>query len=184
MDDLLGFLTTKRPRAFASVARRSATASRIPVFCIALFAMTLTLEGCGGGSVGQDQSSAAQTAAPTAVAGDTVSKSVSSKTSSVEADKAGTTRTDAQVPTNPVAAPASSIVPPGRLLASNCFQCHGTNGVPSGGFDRLAGTSAREIAGEMREMAGKPDKGIMHVQALGFTDAQVTLLATYFASQR
>ena len=28
----------------------------------------------------------------------------------------------------------------GRLLASNCFQCHGTNGKPSvGGFDRLAG---------------------------------------------
>ena len=44
-------------------------------------------------------------------------------------------------------APAS---PPGRLLASNCFQCHGTDG--RGGFDRLAGKSSNEIYNELREM--------------------------------
>ncbi|MFD2451435.1 c-type cytochrome [Ideonella paludis] len=37
-----------------------------------------------------------------------------------------------------------SAVPAGRLLASNCFQCHGTNGAGPG-FDRLAGKSANEI---------------------------------------
>ena len=33
--------------------------------------------------------------------------------------------------------------PDGRLLASNCFQCHGTNG-KGPGFDKLAGKSASE----------------------------------------
>ncbi len=28
--------------------------------------------------------------------------------------------------------------PPGRLLASNCFQCHGTDGRGDGTFERLA----------------------------------------------
>ena len=47
-----------------------------------------------------------------------------------------------------------SAPPVGRLLASNCFACHGTNGRPAGGFDRLAGESASEIYDELKEMAG------------------------------
>lgn len=72
----------------------------------------------------------------------------------------------------------------GRLLASNCFQCHGTNG--TGGFDRLAGKSATEIYGELREFAsGKEDaNGIMAAHAMGFSDAQMKSIASYFASVR
>jgi len=72
----------------------------------------------------------------------------------------------------------------GRLLASNCFQCHGTNG--TGGFDRLAGKSAAEIYGELREFAsGKEDaNGIMAAHAMGFSDAQLKSIASYFASVR
>jgi cytochrome c553 len=86
---------------------------------------------------------------------------------------------------------ASTLTPPsptgalnGRLLASNCFQCHGTNG--TGGFDRLAGKSASEIYGELREFAsGKEDaNGIMAAHAMGFSDAQLKSIASYFASVR
>jgi cytochrome c553 len=72
----------------------------------------------------------------------------------------------------------------GRLLASNCFQCHGTNG--TGGFDRLAGKSANEIYGELREFAsGQQDaNGIMAAHAMGFSDAQLKSIASYFASVR
>jgi sulfide dehydrogenase cytochrome subunit len=72
----------------------------------------------------------------------------------------------------------------GRLLASNCFQCHGTNGRSVGGIDRLAGMSASELIGEMREMRAKtPGNDIMKVHARGYTDAQITEIANYFASQ-
>ena len=76
-------------------------------------------------------------------------------------------------------------IPNGRLLASNCFQCHGTNGVASGGFDSLAGESVSEIVGELNEMALEiaPGGGIMRPHALGYTQAQIQSLATYFASQ-
>jgi hypothetical protein len=41
-------------------------------------------------------------------------------------------------------------VPNGRLLASNCFQCHGTNG-KGPGFDSLAGKSASSIYGDLKD---------------------------------
>lgn len=72
----------------------------------------------------------------------------------------------------------------GRLLASNCFQCHGTNG--SGGFEKLAGKSANSIYEELSKFAsGKEDaNGIMAAHAMGFSDAQLKSIATYFASVR
>lgn len=74
---------------------------------------------------------------------------------------------------------ASAAPPPGRLLASNCFQCHDTNG--NGGFERLAGMSANEIVNELREMRAKATPGIMEVHARGYTDAQLQLIGNYFA---
>jgi cytochrome c553 len=73
----------------------------------------------------------------------------------------------------------------GRLLASNCFQCHGTNGNSAGGFERLAGMSAGELIGEMKEMRAKtPGNNIMKVHAGAYTDAQLSAIAAYFAAQR
>ena len=55
-----------------------------------------------------------------------------------------------------VAAQTTSTEPPaGRLLASNCFQCHGYNGKSSIGFEDLAGESSSEIYKELVEMRSK-----------------------------
>lgn len=72
----------------------------------------------------------------------------------------------------------------GRLLASNCFQCHGTNG--TGGFDKLAGKNTSEIYGDLKEFAsGKEDSdGIMAAHAMGFSDEQLRSIASYFSSIR
>lgn len=73
---------------------------------------------------------------------------------------------------------------PGRLLASNCFQCHGTNGNPVGGFDRLAGKSANEIYKELREYRlGQEESGIMTLHARGYTDQQLRAIADFFSKQ-
>jgi cytochrome subunit of sulfide dehydrogenase len=79
---------------------------------------------------------------------------------------------------------AAAVTLNGRLLASNCFQCHGTNG--SGGFEKIAGKSASELYGELKEFAnGKEDaNGIMAAHAMGFSDAQLKSIANYFASVR
>lgn len=78
---------------------------------------------------------------------------------------------------------APAPVQPGRLLASNCFQCHGTNGAGPG-FDRLAGKSANEIFDSMKEMqAGKEGEDIMAKHSRGYTDEQLRLLSTWLSQQ-
>ena len=84
--------------------------------------------------------------------------------------------------TSAIAQTTAGSPPPGRLLASNCFQCHGTNG--SGGFERLTGESASEIYNELKEMQTKTPPKMMDMHARGFTDAQLKLIADYFAAQR
>jgi cytochrome subunit of sulfide dehydrogenase len=73
---------------------------------------------------------------------------------------------------------------PGRLLASNCFQCHNTNGRALGRMEELAGEDADEIYEELLEMRAKSiDSNVMHVQARGYTDAQLRLIADFFSRQ-
>ncbi len=73
----------------------------------------------------------------------------------------------------------------GRLLASNCFQCHGTEGRSQGGIDRLAGMGANKLIGEMKEMRAKtPGNDMMKVHARAYTDAQLNDIAAYFANVR
>ena len=75
-------------------------------------------------------------------------------------------------------------VPNGRLLASNCFQCHGTNG-KGPGFDRLAGQSASSIYGDLKGVqSGKEGNGIMAKHALGYTDALLQALSQWLSTQR
>ncbi len=74
--------------------------------------------------------------------------------------------------------------PPGRLLASNCFQCHGTNG-KGPGFETLAGKSASELYKEMKEFqSGKEGDNIMARHVMGYTDAQLQSLAQWLSTQR
>ena len=81
-------------------------------------------------------------------------------------------------------AQAQTAPPAGRLLASNCFQCHGTNG-KGPGFDKLSGESANEIYKELKEFAsGKEGNGIMAKHAMGYTDAQLLSLSSWLATQR
>ena len=83
------------------------------------------------------------------------------------------------------AAQESGTPPPaGRLLASNCFQCHGTDGRGDGTFERLAGKPAGDIYGELKEMRAENKRGdIMTIHALGYTDAQLRAIADYFSKQ-
>jgi len=74
--------------------------------------------------------------------------------------------------------------PAGRLLASNCFQCHGTNG-KGPGFEKLAGKSANDIYHELVEMrAGKEGDGLMARHAMGYSDVQLRAIALYLGSRR
>lgn len=84
-------------------------------------------------------------------------------------------------PPPPPPPPSTSDIHPGRLLASNCFQCHGTNG--SGGFDRIQGST--ELLSELRKFAsGEEDPGgIMAAHAVGYTDAQLQLIADFLSKQ-
>ena len=84
-----------------------------------------------------------------------------------------------------VAAQTTSTEPPaGRLLASNCFQCHGYNGKSSIGFEQLAGHSSSEIYKELLEMRSKVPPQMMDMHARGYSDAQIRLIADYLSKQR
>ena len=78
-------------------------------------------------------------------------------------------------------APALHAAPPsGQLLASQCAQCHGTNG-NGPGFEALAGKTG--LYQELLEMKYKSQiETIMDRQARGYTDEQLGLIADYFAS--
>lgn len=80
-----------------------------------------------------------------------------------------------------VVAPASISSSSGRLLASNCYQCHGTYG--SGGFGGLAGESATELYGELKEFsASASSNNIMAAQVAGYTDVQLRAIALYLST--
>ena len=143
-----------------------------------LLAAVLSLSGAlaacgGGGEAGGD-----------AAANSTATEMARRSASDTTIVKTGTTSTGTTTATTTTTAAAVTTVPTGRLLASNCFACHGTDGHPSGGFDSLAGKSASEIVSKLKEFRAKPDGGIMRVHALGYTEQQMWELGTYYASLR
>jgi sulfide dehydrogenase cytochrome subunit len=84
------------------------------------------------------------------------------------------------LPTLTLAGP-TTLNHPGRTLAANCFQCHGTDGY---GMEHLAGESAREISGELMEMQFESArKDIMAVHAQAYTAEEINLIADYFSKQ-
>ena len=81
-----------------------------------------------------------------------------------------------------VAANPNTLNHPGRMLAANCFQCHGTDGY---GLEHLAGESASEIIEELQEKkVESARKEIMNVDAQAYTDAEISLIDDYFDKQR
>jgi mono/diheme cytochrome c family protein len=73
-------------------------------------------------------------------------------------------------PTQPISVANAN----GRLLASNCFQCHGTEG--TGGFDNIRGESASELKEFLTKSASS---NIMAAHAQGYTVAQLDAIAAY-----
>ena len=77
----------------------------------------------------------------------------------------------------------TALSPPGRLLASNCFQCHGTDG-KGPGFEKLAGKSARKLFEKMKQyQSGGEGEGIMAHHAMGYSDAQLRELSQWLSQQ-
>lgn len=74
----------------------------------------------------------------------------------------------------------------GRNLASACFTCHGTDGNSVQGVPpSLAGRSSAELYQAMKDFqSGKRPATLMHQQARGYTDAQLKLIAAYFAAAK
>jgi hypothetical protein len=61
----------------------------------------------------------------------------------------------------------------GRLLGSQCAQCHGTNGISSTEWDSIAGED--ELESEMFE----DDEPIMSAQAHGYTSEEIILIGNW-----
>lgn len=75
----------------------------------------------------------------------------------------------------------------GRNLAATCANCHGTNGhaVQGSGLDALAGVPKATILQKLADFkSGDKPASIMHQIAKGYTDAQLDLIAAYFAGQK
>lgn len=71
-----------------------------------------------------------------------------------------------------------------RSLAATCANCHGTNGNARGDMKPLAGVSAEKLIAMLADYkSGAQPATIMHQIAKGYTDAQIKLVAGYFAAQ-
>jgi sulfide dehydrogenase cytochrome subunit len=68
-----------------------------------------------------------------------------------------------------------------RLLASQCAQCHGTNGYAVGDMDGLFDESYKDLYEDLMDMRGEDrPEDIMDHQALGYTDDQIRRIALYY----
>ena len=74
-----------------------------------------------------------------------------------------------------------------RNLAATCANCHGTNGkaLKGAGLDPLAGLDKARALQKLAEFRnGDKPASIMHQIAKGYTDEQLELITTYFATQK
>lgn len=79
-------------------------------------------------------------------------------------------------------APNMSAPDGARLLASQCFQCHGMNGISTTGIDSIAGDSATHLIEEMLEMKYSTKVDIMHYQAKGYSEDEIRSMAQYLSA--
>jgi sulfide dehydrogenase cytochrome subunit len=70
----------------------------------------------------------------------------------------------------------------GRLLASQCFQCHGPNGHSKGEIDSIDGKSYSDLVGDLIEMKKKNKVEIMHLQIKSYTNEEIKQMAAYLST--
>ncbi len=81
--------------------------------------------------------------------------------------------------------PAGQAPEAGRLLASGCASCHGTQGRAEAGAMMLAGLDRTYFVQQMQAFqSGARPATVMHQIAKGYSDADIEQLATFFANQR
>lgn len=80
------------------------------------------------------------------------------------------------------AAPMAADVGIDRLLASQCAQCHGTEGQAVGDMDGLAGEEFQDLYDKLLDFKRKDDHDVMHYQIQGYTEDQLYRIASYYAS--
>lgn len=61
----------------------------------------------------------------------------------------------------------------GRLLGSQCAQCHGTNGISSNDWDSIAGED------DLLDEIYQDDEPIMDAQAHGYTEDEIILIGNW-----
>ena len=74
-----------------------------------------------------------------------------------------------------------------KVWAAACANCHGTNGraVPGAGNEELAGIPKDKLLQKLRDFrSGAKPATIMHQISKGYTEAQLELVAAYFAAQK
>ena len=74
-----------------------------------------------------------------------------------------------------------------QSLAATCANCHGTagKGIPNGSIPKLAGLKTDYFIEQMQAFkSGTRPATIMHQLAKGYSDEQIRLMASYFASQQ
>jgi cytochrome c553 len=133
--------------------------------------LIMAFVGCGGGaSSGQGVSDLTTEAIGT--------------TTTLPTGTTGTTGngTGADPGTGPVANPGTGAFlisynpDAGRLLGSQCAQCHGTDGISVNEWDSIAG--AQDLADEMFS----DDEPIMRAQAHGYTPEEIALLQAWLST--
>ena len=90
-------------------------------------------------------------------------------------------------PPAPIPFAASNLTPLGvRALAANCAACHGTNGKSAGGaIQGLAGANKEYFIAQIKAFKeGKREATVMHQIAKGYSDAEMSALADFFAAQQ
>ncbi|WP_415036657.1 c-type cytochrome [Azonexus sp.] len=75
----------------------------------------------------------------------------------------------------------------GRNLAATCANCHGTNGkaVAGSGMGSLAGENKANLLQKLSDFRnGARPSSIMEQITKGYSEAQLALIADYFAAQK
>lgn len=86
-----------------------------------------------------------------------------------------------------LAAPASyaADISRGKILASTCFACHGTDGRSSGAIPSIYGYPAETLYRNMKSFQdGSRPATVMNRHAKGYTDEEIQLIAEYLSDIR